>query len=393
MRMTCYIMRNRNFSLPVWNTAAAAASRYNLTRLWPLLVAALFFYKSIKHLMQYNAEQLVDVTPEFVNPTQLNNSALDNNVTKKTSNKTASLCLVIKDQNLRYIDEWADYHMALGFTGLRLYDNTKEFVMKNWGINKPYSNGIQRIHFLPNITHKITEYKTNKRNNTTTTAVTKFQDAVYMDCVRSAKRNGIDWVAAFDVDEFLVLKNYSSSVVEFMEEYCEYPCGQISFNTIRFGSAENQSRYFPVLVTRRFQYRDNLDDGIYVKAIVNPLAVKQNEFWIHTFPLNKPWLWKDTSGRTLNSRDKRGNKRRNKRWNMQFNHNRPIDVAVFHHYQILSREEFHDRVTVRQDVNRLSVSHVYPNSIRFQVFDDTAWQILRKLVPSYQKYDNMEKLS
>ena len=60
------------------------------------------------------------------------------------SNKTAALCTVIKDPQKRYIDEWADYHMmAVGFTSLRLYDNTQNFTLKNWGEDKSYSSNIK----------------------------------------------------------------------------------------------------------------------------------------------------------------------------------------------------------------------------------------------------------
>jgi hypothetical protein len=69
-----------------------------------------------------------------------------------------------------------------------------KFVMKDWVIHKPYADQITRIHFLLNITHNIAEDKNGR------TEVTKFQDVVYMDCVRSAVDEGIDWIAAFDED-------------------------------------------------------------------------------------------------------------------------------------------------------------------------------------------------
>ena len=369
-------------------------------KMWPLLIVSILMslnYFFLAKGMREFWEQWSDVAFELSipeaqvelvidnstgapkNPTQPNQTLSSK---KRETTKTASLCLIVKDQHLRYIDEWADYHMALGFTGLRLYDNTKEFVMKTWGTDKPYSNRIERIHFLPNITHNITEHKLGKREITTTT---KNQDTAYMDCVRSAVRKDIDWVAAFDEDEFLVLRN-SSSIVDFMDDYCKYPCGQLSFNMLRFGSA-NRSRYVPVPVTRRFQYHDNSDDGVWVKAIVNPRAVKQELLWIHTFPLWAPWRWMDTSGRILNK-----GLGRNKRWAMQTNENKPFGVAVLHHYQKLSEEEFRYRVDVRQDVNGLAMIDDYPNSTVFEIFDDTAWQILHTLVPSYQTYDNVEDL-
>ncbi len=53
-------------------------------------------------------------------------------------------------------------------------------------IHKPYTDQIIRKHFLPNITLNIMEYKIWKRE------VTKFQDAVHMDCIQSAINDGID---------------------------------------------------------------------------------------------------------------------------------------------------------------------------------------------------------
>jgi len=44
---------------------------------------------------------------------------------KTDSNKTACLCLVVKDLFQRYIDEWVDYHiMALEFISIQLYTTT-----------------------------------------------------------------------------------------------------------------------------------------------------------------------------------------------------------------------------------------------------------------------------
>ena len=160
--------------------------------------------------------------------------------TVSTSKKRAILCTVIKDPKLRYIDEWADYHMALGFTSLRLYDNTDSFALNNWGRNKSYASHIERIHFLPGVTHNITHFKNGG---------SEVQSTAFMDCVSSAKENNIDWIAGFDIDEFLILRSTPFSIVDFMDQYCQYPCGQISFNWLLFGSS-NRSKYAPVPVTK-----------------------------------------------------------------------------------------------------------------------------------------------
>ena len=151
----------------------------------------------------------------------------------------------------------------------------------SWKIGVFNANQITRMHYIPNITLNIMEYKNRK------TEVTAIQDAVYMDCIQSAIDEGIDWVAAFDKDEFLLLHN-SSSIIKFMDNHCQPPCGQISFNLVPIGLV-NCNRYVSVPVTRRFQYwaESNPERDKWVKAIVNPTAVLQDRFWIHTFPLKK----------------------------------------------------------------------------------------------------------
>ena len=32
-----------------------------------------------------------------------------------------------------YIDEWVDYHLAIGFEMIYIYDNTDNFDLRNWG--------------------------------------------------------------------------------------------------------------------------------------------------------------------------------------------------------------------------------------------------------------------
>ncbi len=125
-----------------------------------------------------------------------------------------------------------------------------------------YTDQITRMHFLPNVTINVTEYKNGK------TEVTKLKDSMFMDCVQSAIDEGIDWVAVFDKDEFL-------------DNYCQYPCGQMSVNLVPIGSV-NQSRYVSVPVTRRFQFNSERDK--WAKGIVNLAAVLQ-ELLVTHFPI------------------------------------------------------------------------------------------------------------
>ena len=296
--------------------------------------------------------------------------------------KKATLCTVIKDPHKRYIDEWADYHMALGFTGLRLYDNTDEFVLKDWGTNKTYAAQIDRIHFIPDVTHNITRFEGVK---------SEVQSEAFMDCIRNAIENDANWVAGFDLDEFLVLRN-STSITTFMDQYCKYPCDQISFNWLMFGPS-NRTKYKPVPVTKRFQIRIPHGDENLVKGIVNPKAVDSTSFWVHTFPMKAPYLWLDTTGKSIKAQNWQ-------RWLRLANPNNPQDVAVIHHYKTLSEEEWHDKNCVRQDVNNLPMPCDEKTAAQTlatfnvkgyrEIYDDTAWLILKMLLPEYAIYDRLD---
>jgi len=293
--------------------------------------------------------------------------------TMSTSKKKAILCTVIKDVELLYIDEWADYHMALGFTSLRLYDNSDSFTMNNWGRDKSYASQIERIHFLPGVTHNISQ---------SMGGASKLQSTAFMDCVSYAKENNIDWVAAFDLDEFLVLRSAPFSIVDFMDQYCQYPCGQISFNWLMFGS-NNRSKYVPVPVTKRFPYRTpSAKWEIVCKGIADPKAI--GDFWMHTFQLNSSRTWLDTSGMVVATKSLK----------MLINDRKPQDVAVLHHYKTLSEGEWHDKNCIRKDVNNYGMKcGTTANSILpmkdGMIYDDSAWQILRTLVPDYEIYDKL----
>lgn len=90
-----------------------------------------------------------------------------------SSTKRAMLCTVAKDPERRYVDEWADYHAALGFAGVRIYDNTDEFALQGWGYDKSYADLIERIHFIPGVTHPIKKHEG---------CPSQVQSAAFLDC-------------------------------------------------------------------------------------------------------------------------------------------------------------------------------------------------------------------
>ena len=77
------------------------------------------------------------------------------------------------------------------------------------------------------------------------------------------------------------------------------------------------------------------------------------------------------------------------------NYDRPVDVAVLHHYKYLSPKEFHHKSCIRKTVDDLykDCNSQTKNMISLyvgKVLDDSAWQTLKKNVPKYAMYDKFE---
>ena len=169
--------------------------------------------------------------------------------TNSTSNVAA--CIMVKNETL-YLDEWMDFHIALGFSPIYIYDNSDDFELKFGSLH--YSEGlhgsswydarsdirehIRLIHF-PTFPRKTNGYWVNA--------------AHYPAFDRCVKRDAINstYAALFDADEYLVLKtDRFDNVVDFMDHYCPTGCGQLSINWRTMGIS-GQKQYSPVPVTKR----------------------------------------------------------------------------------------------------------------------------------------------
>ena len=96
--------------------------------------------------------------------------------------RTAIVCIAKNED--RYIKEWAEYHLKLGFTSVYIYQN-------NWRTDLE----------MPNVFKKVIDGKCRQ-----------------LDCYNKflRKDKDHDWVAFIDVDEFIVLSKHSS-ITEFIE--------------------------------------------------------------------------------------------------------------------------------------------------------------------------------
>lgn len=147
--------------------------------------------------------------------------------------KVALVCIAKNEDN--YIQEWCSYHTKLGFDEIFVYQN-------NW-----------RTDMVMNNVHKI-EFDGEVR-----------QTDSYNEFIKN-HRDEFDWVAFFDVDEFLVLKKHSN-VKDFISNYSRHR--GIGINWVLFGDnghmdvTNNEHS-----LIKRFTKRE-LGVNPHVKSIVN----------------------------------------------------------------------------------------------------------------------------
>ncbi len=110
-----------------------------------------------------------------------------------------ALVCIAKNENY-YIEEWLNYHRKLGFNHFFIYQN-------DWRLSKEFDD--------------VTKFKFDGHLQ---------QLQAYNHFINTNWWNW-DWVAFFDVDEFLVLKNHKN-INEFLSNY---DCNAIGINWVYFG--------------------------------------------------------------------------------------------------------------------------------------------------------------
>ena len=268
-----------------------------------------------------------------------------------SANNTAVVCSIQKQEDA-YIDEWVDYHLAIGFKMIYIYDNTDNYDLRNWG-NQRFSDNVRVKHF-PGI---------------------KKQVLADIDCAKRAEKDGATWAAFFDTDEFLLLKK-NKNINEFLVEYGPSK-GAIGINWMVVGTS-NATKYEPKPVTLRFQHTYNFSPLIKTIARVKDLEKFENPHQA-TF-IDKTAKTIDTNGSPI-----KGPRHKNM----------TTDVAVLYHYQFKSREEFIARKEKgRPDMDFRIANHqnTIKQNIEFakygqlpagDTFDDSIWRILKNRVPRY----------
>ena len=287
--------------------------------------------------------------------------------------RTAAICAVQK-WGLPYIDEWVDYHLAIGFETIFIYDNSDDFETQGWYSNR-FQNGTDRVEIFhwPGVAQQMPAYD---------------------ECIRHIKHSSDQdhfWISFIDLDEFVVIKDTEKFpfITDFLETVPQ-DAGGFTMNWQVFGW-NNQTKYEAKPLSLRFNlFRKNK----HVKTIARTDRVSSmpNPHFAQYNDTEKIYKSVDTDGETVEG---------------PFNNRMPTDVLAINHYYAKSLEEYTARCERgRADLNvsksLLKGKDTYHPCLPEEVilaewrshsnehfeFDDNVWKLLKERVPSYTKYEN-----
>lgn len=321
----------------------------------------IFYISKKKTMLSLQIDEATDKAEQIIvtskKPTLLNESSSSSSL----KSRGAAICLIQK-WGLRYIDEWVDYHHALGFDMIYIYDNSDDFELKEW-YEKRNIKAIEVIHYPGEAKQK----------------------PAYNECLKSIQeRESHDWVAFFDLDEFLYIKD-TNKFPHIMDVLGTLPAhaGSLAINWQLFGY-NGQMKYEPKPVTFRFPGHEKKLNR-HVKAIARVSATSEMDVHNVVRYTDKSYKAYDTSGNIV-----RG----------CFNDNLTGDVLVVNHFITKSVEEYRERckrgraTTTREESDR-SI-HCVSGTDRevakrftseFIIDDNNPWKLLKELVPEYSRFE------
>lgn len=103
------------------------------------------------------------------------------------------VCAILKNENL-YLREWVEHYINLGFDKIVLYDNNDKNGENPTVVIQDYID-LNLIDIIP--------YKRNDKK------FERIQTDAYNECLKNYK-NELDWIAFFDIDEFLCIEKYKN---------------------------------------------------------------------------------------------------------------------------------------------------------------------------------------
>lgn len=164
---------------------------------------------------------------------------------------TAAVCLIVKNE-AQYMVEWIAHYLALGFDEILVYDNDSTdmsaAMLESFATREPRI----RLEAWPDVAGEVPQ-------------ITAYNDAI--------SRVKSEWLAFFDADELLVLKQHAN-IGDFLARY-PMQAGTVAINWLLFGSS-GQKAYVDDLQSRRFRWcaRDEpKTKNRFVKSITKVRAV------------------------------------------------------------------------------------------------------------------------
>ena len=279
----------------------------------------------------------------------------------------AAICMVVRDED-PYIDEFVDYHLGLGFKKIYVYDSHPNHTLSNWTAGQT-NEGVQ-------LKHRILSNDVG------------VQEEVYSECVHELRNltHPPKWVMFLDGDEFLVFRNGQyTRVTDFLDDYVT--SGSLQISWLVFGTS-NKTQYEPKPVTQRFKYRTREPDkGTKTVAVLDHIEKVTNP---HYVILKRGYKRKAMDG--LQKEVSFGGAhcclplgRRN------------TTIVAVHHYRYKSLEEFHYRRCVRGRIykrdSKMEKAFCTQTTYPGEVYDDLAWETLKRNVPKYEKYSEDDNAS
>lgn len=291
---------------------------------------------------------------------------------------TVAICVIMKDAE-NYFEEWLDFHFAMGFDAIYIYDNSVSFELKNWYDNTRNHNTFGKVEVV-----HWTDDTNQKQNNAYADCVEKFGHS------KTGPMNN-DYFAFIDVDEFLVIRSPTYNDIQgVLADYLVPYGGALTVNWMFVGSS-NKEVSSPLPITKRNQYRakeaHNVIKSIakgsdYIEHKGNPHGVNvRSPATIHTTKYPGA-LFKPSSNTGASD------------------HERPSDILLLYHYRYGSKKEYLYKRCVRGtiatewcddgDVINTDDTPDHIQIVPGDVFDDTAWQFLTSRVPKYRAFDEFE---
>ena len=294
-------------------------------------------WKSVLNLLP--AYEIYDEKPSYPAP----------RYPSRKTNETAAVCVIVKYEEA-YIDEWMDYHHALGFSHFYVYDNSPEFEMEQWASEKGDHVTIKHM------------------------TMDGLQSEAYLDCLKNfVVKDKHTWVAFFDVDEMIILKDHRN-IVDMLHDYC--PSGALSLNWLLFGAAGREV-YQPLPFTKRFKYSEE-NVNFHVKSIAKvadiDLSLAPQPHHLFLLPTK---FQRDVNGNHLLG---------------PFNMNRPSNVSVIHHYTTKSFKEYvAKRMRGKSDTPIGKEDLIQHAKSRYMIegtqFTEEGWKATKRFLPKYRDFD------